>query len=286
MVKREKIPTHHDSELGTLERVSTWGVMSGIKTNKDAAEKLLESAFTDLLAIAQREGITVKRMRELLSRAQVCAMRAQGMTQQEIMAASGYSLKTIRRLLHDENGEDNTDLVNRFVGDWSSDPEFPNRLVVSDQPFPSFMDLCSRYGGDFTPPSLLQILLNRGLVEVNDGYIELQTRALTPSPGHEMLEFARVSIHSLLNTLSHNLAGQQPPHLERRLWSHRMPKSQVAELRIRVREHANRFRDEVLREMDELETVGRQQHDIGNNSDRETSHPGLGIGLYWFELDH
>lgn len=245
------------------------------KTNKEVAELLLEDAFAGLLSIAQREGITVKRMRELLSRTQVHAMREQGMTQQEIMAASGYSLKTIRRLLQSVSEEDNTDLINRFIGDWSSDSEFPAELPISALSFPTFQDLCARYAGDFTPPSLLQILSTRGLVRLDENLVVLQSKALTPPPGLEMLEFARQSINSLLCTLDHNLAGQQPALLERRLWSHRMPVEHVAELRERVSEHAQALRLEILAELDRLES----------KSTADTVYmKAVGLGLYWFEM--
>ena len=285
------------------------------QSNKQAAEQLLESAFADLLAIAQREGVTVKRMRELLSRAQLNAMRQQGMTQQEMMAASGYSLKTIRRLLRDGEPEDNTDLVHRFVGDWSSDPQFPNALPLQGHHFPCFVDLCARYGGDFTPPSLAQILVSRGFATVASQsnselgenehqlqYIQLCTKALTPVPGHEMLDFARQSIHSLLDTLNHNLAGHQPPRLERRLWSHRMQAAQLPELRERVRNHANRFREQVLKELDELESTvvdqtvidpldsRKNNSALANTEEKSTTRSkepcrAVGLGLYWFELN-
>ncbi|GAB4186038.1 MAG: hypothetical protein Tsb002_10160 [Wenzhouxiangellaceae bacterium] len=247
-----------------------------VKGNKEAVEQLLEDAFARLLTIAQREGVTVKRMRELLSRAQVQAMRGQGMTQQEIMAASGYSLKTIRRLLRSKTEEDNTDLVNRFVGDWSSDAAFPDRLPLNDDGFPSFLDLCARYAGDFTPPSLVQILTSRGLVVVDDGYIALHGKALTPSPGSEMLEFARQSIISLISTLDHNLAGEHPPLVERRLWSHRMPKRAVPLLRDRVNQHIHGFREQILKELDHHETLAFDDDSGGPDA--------VGIGVYWFEL--
>lgn len=246
--------------------------------HKESAEKLLESAFTDLLAIAQREGVTVKRMRELLSRAQVRAMRQQGMSQQEIMGASGYSLKTIRRLLQEGGVEDRTDLVTRFVGDWSSDPHFPDQLALGEQQFPNFIELCTRYAGDFTPPSLLQILLSRGLVQVEGGQVELLSKALTPSPGHEMLEYASFSIHCLLSTLDHNLSGQRPGRMERRLWSHRLPRSQLAILRERVKLQVEQLRRQVLAEIDALE----QRSGAEPLVDELLS---AGLGLYWFELE-
>lgn len=270
------------------------------QSNKQAAEQLLEVAFADLLAIAQREGITVKRMRELLSRAQLNAMQQQGLTQQEMMAASGYSLKTIRRLLRDGEPEDNTDLVHRFVGDWSSDPQFPDSLPMQGRQFPSFVDLCARYGGDFTPPSLAQILISRGFAQLEEGnsqetHIRLCTKALTPNPGHEMLDFARHSIHCLLDTLNHNLAGAQPPRLERRLWSHRMQSAQLPELRERVRVHALNFREQVLKELDALESAVADSNEIDDSKLQSVASPApitsqepcraVGLGLYWFELN-
>ena len=64
-------------------------------TARKAALELLEDVFISILAFADQHGITVKDMAELLQVAQVRAMRRQGKSQQEIMAASGFVLKTI-----------------------------------------------------------------------------------------------------------------------------------------------------------------------------------------------
>jgi len=77
--------------------------------SKAKTEQLLAEAFTGLLHISQRSGVTIKRMRKLMAMVQVRDMKRQGMTHQRIKAASGFSLKTIRRLLKMDVREDGSD---------------------------------------------------------------------------------------------------------------------------------------------------------------------------------
>jgi len=173
-------------------------------TSTKAAEKLLEDVFVALLAIADDHGITIKRMAELLPVVQVREMRRQGMSQQEIMAASGYALKTIRKILAGQTLEGNNSPLDRFVGDWNTDPHFPATLPIDGEQFPTFKDVAFRYGKEFRPGALLKILVEQRLVEVSNAVVTLKGRAVLPVSIPRKLDSARVAARCLLQTLSRN----------------------------------------------------------------------------------
>ncbi|GAB4187538.1 MAG: hypothetical protein Tsb002_12960 [Wenzhouxiangellaceae bacterium] len=222
-----------------------------------------------------RDGVTVKRMSELLTTGQIQAMRKEGMTQEEIMAASGYTLKTIRRVLRRPPENDTTNLLERFVGDWISDPDFPDTLPINGDVYPNFVDLCDRYRGDFKPGGLLKHLADSGLITINGDQVTVHGREVTPKSVPEKLAAVTSSIEALLGTLEHNLAGMEPPFLERRYWSHRMPHEMVPELRQRIRELTYEYRDQVIREMERAELSQPEIPAL----ERCT----VGLGVYWFE---
>lgn len=243
---------------------------------KKAVEALLCSVFIRLLEVARREGITVKRMRELLPAAQLQALEDAGFSKSEIMADSGYTRQWIRQILGKPMLEDDTNFLDRFVSNWDADPEFPDTVSLSKQ-YPSFDDVFDRYGGDFTAPALLKILKNRQIVTVKNRMVTLcRTRDVTASAGVDMIRAASCSLSALLDTLNHNLAGNSPPFTERRIWSDHIPKEKVGELREAVRALNTQHYANVLDILAEYQ--------VGPDSDRECLN-AVGVGIYWFESD-
>lgn len=242
---------------------------------RKATELMLQRAFVALMRMGLRDGVTVKRMAELLTAGQIQALRDTGMTQEEIMAASGYTLKTIRKVLQNPPELDTTNLLERFVGDWKSDPDFPDSLPLDGENYPTFVDLCDRYRGDFKPGGLLKHLAESGLITIAGGLVTVHGRAVTPRAVPERLQAAGSSIEALVSTLEHNLSGAAPPFLERRYWSHRMPREQIPQLREQIRELTYEFRDRLIVVMEAAENSG------GDECQQEKT--TAGIGVYWFE---
>mgnify|MGYP006065136545 CR=1 FL=1 len=243
---------------------------------QQAAEAFFDEVFTALGKIGRSQGVTTSRMMEILQLAHVHDLHEQGLSQQAIMAATGLSLKTVRKLLRAEplakNGQ--TDYIAQIIGDWASDPQFPETIPIKGQEFPTFKDFCDRYGKEFTPGGLLKILEDRGLVNVFDGKIQLAQRSLTPIAPANLLELAGASASSLLSTLAHNLELQTPAFTERRIRSERIPKQHYPDARARVHELTQAFRDQLISALAEYET----------HSENDTENLGtLGIGVYWYE---
>lgn len=245
--------------------------------SKEAAKKLFEEVFVALLSIADTHGITIKEMAELLPVAQIRAMRRQGQSQQEIMAKSGYALKTIRKLLLTSTANSNYNHIDRFVGDWKTDPEFPDTLPLGNGAFPTFADIVHRYGREFRPGALLKILIEQDLITL-DGqaeHVTLKRRAVVPPHAPEKLDSARVAARNFLTTLAHNTAGQEPPRMERRVWSYMIPPEDIPAVRERITAMSMAYRELVIEIL-----AGAEAPERIENLDKSNA---VGFGMYWFE---
>lgn len=242
---------------------------------KAATETLLCALFVEMLELARTQGITVKRMRELLPVVQLRALEEAGLNQVEIMAESGYTRKWIRKVLDDPLPDDCTNPLDKFVSGWAADSEFPDTISINGE-HPSFYHLHDKHGGDFTAPSLLKILKERGIIEVEGDYVTLDAgREVTATSGPDMIKAAQCSLSALFETLKHNLSGVGEPYTERRLWSHRVPEEQVAILREKIREANTKHYQRIL---DLL-----AQHQAPPAADDAKCVPAVGVGLYWYE---
>lgn len=242
---------------------------------KEAVEKLLINTFVDLMNIGRINGVTGKRMVEILPLALVRALRQQGLTQQRIMAETGYTLKTIRKMLAGVHlPVDHTDYIGQIVGDWASDVAFPGCLPLNGSGFPTFRDFCDRYGREFTPSGLLEVLLDRDLAKVEDNKIYLLERSVTPSTTLELVETAAGSIQALIGTLTHNLAQEKPAFMERRIRSRRIPRERIQILRQELRKLMENLRMDAIKLIDSAEE---------REKDGVTDLGAVGIGMYWYE---
>lgn len=247
------------------------------KSAKRIVEGLAEETFVGLQHIVSKQGITVKRMRELLPSVLLQTLKRDGMTQQEIIAASGYTRRSIRRIMSTNLEKDETDLLERFMGDWVADPAFPPLLPIKGKQYPTFNDLCECHGCDFSAPSLLRILKERELVEVVDEYVVFKRGELISPYLPERIESARRSIKALFSTLYHNLSDAEPLFTERRLWSCRIPHDQIRTLRDKVREINMEYRERIMEELDAYE--------MASDTDEAACFSEVGLGVYWYELD-
>lgn len=244
-------------------------------TSKEAAEGLLKTVFSALMKIAHMNDVTSRRMVDLLPYAHVKTLRDQGMTQQEIMGHTGYAIKTIRRILREGiSAEDDTDTIARIVGHWASDPIYPNELPINNGHFPTFIDFCDQYGGDFQPASLLRVLEQRKLIVIGNQRAKLMERTVTAVTSQDMLETAAVSLNSLIKTLHHNLSRHEPAFTERRIHSNRIAKCRIPVVREKVRQLLVKHRSELIELLEQEEERGETSPDeLGT----------VGIGIYWYQ---
>ncbi len=244
---------------------------------REAAEALFKDTALMLLEIARLTGITVKRMRQIMNHTQIKALEEEGLNRFEIMAVAGFSRRAIRLMLAEDHRRDRTDLLARFMGHWASDPQYPNELPLKGDTFPSFQHLHDQYGSDFTCSGLLNVLQQRGLVEVKAGMARAVRRKVFAETPPEMLDEARRAIVSLLATLINNIRSDTPRHLQRRLHSRKFPAGKLPEVRAAVRDRLEDIVAELIWTMEPYEdfTVEAGEHEIE-----------AGLGLHWFEIEN
>jgi hypothetical protein len=243
----------------------------------EAVEALMSSIFGEMLTLAKKYDITVKRMRDLLLVQQLSQLQQQGLNQLEMMAASGYTRRWIKKILTDPPASQRNSLA-KFVSDWARDPEFPDELPLSGQ-YPSFGDICERYGKDYTEPALRKILREKGITyEVNNTVVLNRHREVTHDTDIDAIHAAKASISALFRTLQHNLHREAPAFTERRIWSDSIPLEKVPELRERMRDLNAEHILAVLALLKEYQEAGRE--------DGERMPHVVGLGMYWYELDH
>lgn len=241
---------------------------------KAATELLMCEVFIRLLEIARKQGITIKRMRALLPVSQLRALEQEGLSKAELMAESGYTRQWIRQILGKAITRDDTNFLDRFVSNWDADKEFPDALSLNER-YPSFYDLFDRYGGDFTAPALLNILKDRGIVEVSKQQVTLKrTRDVTAQPGIDMIQAASQSLCALLDTLNHNLSNGAPAFTERRVWSDHITVNNLPALRSEIKGLNQKHYEEILAALD------RHQQ---RPTESEDTLKAVGVGIYWFE---
>lgn len=239
------------------------------------AEELLCAVFIEMLEFANEYGITVKRMRELLPATQLRALEAAGLDQGEIVAHSGYTRKSIRKILSQEISRDCINPVDRFVSDWASDPDFSDDLSL-DGEYPSFRHLHDQYGGEFTAPGLLKLLSERGIISIeNDTVILDPQRKVTANTTVDMIQAAQCSLVSLFGTLKHNLRYLDEPFTERRIWSASIPVDSIDQLREEMRQ--------INLDNQKQITAAIAKYEVSRDSVGPASLARVGVGIYWFE---
>lgn len=240
-----------------------------------SAEAFFAKIFSKLGDMGEQLGVTTSRQVALLQSSQVHRLHQKGRNQQEIMAATGLSLKTVRKVLKSEPLErvGQTDYIGQFIGDWASDPAFPSCLPIRGVDYPDFKDLCDRYGREFTAPALLKILQERGLVEVNGDRARLVQNTLISKTPANMLELGGASVCSLLGTLEHNFSLDPVAFFERRMRSEHIPLQDIDLLREEVRDLIWAFRKELVA------LLGRREARELTLNETITA----GVGIYWYE---
>lgn len=242
--------------------------------NVDDVERLLVEAFIGLMPIGLRGGVSIKRMAELLTSAQIQALAAQGCSQQEIMAESGFSAKTVRAWLRSEHTP-NGDIVTRFIGRWSADSEFPDTLSLNPSDYPSWLHLCEKHsGGEMTAAALMSSMQKKNIVTVTDNTITLSKRDNLAIATPDAVDAARRALRFMLSTLGHNLSVREGKYYERQILSEYIALQDIPELKNKLAQIAENAREKAR------EAIKAYEYEAGKAE--EVKH-ACGLGLYWFE---
>jgi len=240
---------------------------------KAQAEELLLTAFGELIHLCVEYGITTKRAADLLTTAHFQALSNMGVSRIDMVPLTGFSPKTVRRMLDAGKRRDETDMVLRVIGDWQADPDFPLTLPL-DGEWPSFADLRDKYGGDLTLAALSNALTRRGLAERNGKCIKLLSASLLPEKGEaDLIPVATDAIRDLTATITNNLLGKQPL-MQRRIFSYRVEKQNIPSLRNDLKPIVHEFRDKIRLTLRKHETTDAKASDVE-----------IGVGVFEFMHD-
>ncbi len=135
-----------------------------------------------------------------------------------VAALTGLSRKAVKQLSEADGAEEASSRLRynravRVLSGWVNDERFQNNdepAVLSIEQSPnSFSDLVREYSGDVPPVALLKVLEEAGNVRVEDGKVELLSRAYIPMDTEpDVLNILGVDVAELINTVSINITAQ------------------------------------------------------------------------------
>jgi hypothetical protein len=160
----------------------------------------------------------------------------------------------------------------RMIGLWTGDSRYldadqqPRRLGRQE-----FEALVLSVSQDVHPRTIIDEWLQRGLLETDDnGDLQLRSEAFVPSENvSELAYYFGRNLHDHLAAAGENLAGRQPPHLERAVYYGGLTPESVAELQAlanaRVSPLLVEFNREILarREQDRDDPEANQRFCLG-----------------------
>ena len=207
-----------------------------------------------------------------------------------IALVTGINRKEVRRVLDSpttpESRREKHNRAARVIHGWRSDPDFsddagaPRPLPFSDGGN-DFTALVKRYSGDIPARAVLDELLRTGIVARDDGdLLRLLKPGYVPCRSNdELLRIAGDSVRDLLETIDHNLQGEETPsRLQLSVAYDNLPAPALAAFRRLSRERAMAL----LTELDDF----LAHHDRDSNPDAEgEGRYRAGVGIYYFEED-
>lgn len=213
-----------------------------------------EAALADILAPLARamvgHGVTIAQVTEMLKHALLkAAEEAAGdgtrPTDSRISAMTGLHRKDVKRLRDTEAPppkRETSGPAALIVGYWMAAPAFqasdgaPRVLARRGEgDVPGFDDLVRQSRVDLPPSTLLDLLLEEGVVaETPDGYALARPGLIgRPASATQASAFAR-NLSAHLQTAVENLLAETPPHFERALHVNKLTPASVATLQARA----------------------------------------------------
>lgn len=275
------------------------GSKSPSKTAPTPAKSLISQALSQLLRplvrILLRQGIAFDSLSELLKQAYVevadkeFGLPGKKQTVSRISTITGLTRKEVTRIqqldaidISEINQQFNR--AARVIVGWISEDDFldaqqqPLALSLEQGPH-SFNELVKRFSGDIPPRAIADELMRVGAIEqTHDGKVKLVQRAYVPlNDMGEKIKILGTDVSDLIQTIDHNIQGQQPAHYQRKVCYNAIPKSRLPELR----EKLNVLAQQNLEHMNDI----MLQYDSDANKQVEKGSARAGVGIYYFEED-
>jgi len=209
-------------------------------------------------------------------------------TVSRIAIVTGINRKEVKRLRELPDAVD-TDVAKhnravRVVTGWLQDPDFQDdqgRPLALDYggTVDGFNRLVKRHGGDVPARALLDELERVGTVTREGGRVTLDRQGYQPHRSEEaMLSLFATSAADLLDTLEHNLAGEQPARLQLSVAYDNVTAEGLAAFRRLSAERAMAL----LRELD-AELCVHDRDVNGEPADEGAPRHRTGLGIYFIE---
>jgi len=268
-------------------------VQESKKTLYNAVFKLLRP----LVRIFLRNGMPFAAFAEIAKRAYVdiaeqeFAMPGKKQTNSRIATITGLTRKEVQRVKAIEDG-DSGDLIERYnraarvVFGWVHDENYTkSNNEALDLSFDcgtlSFTALVKQYSGDVSPRTILDELLQAGVVEkVEKNKIRLLERAYIPQSSEiEKLHYLGTDVSGLISTMDRNIhMHDKKPFFQRKVYYDNLPDDAAEQLQ-QILADKGQFLLEVLDKW-------MAEHDRDENPDvKGAGRKGSGIGIYYFEED-
>lgn len=254
--------------------------------------RALKQVLRPLVRLLLAKGVTYPYLANLLKTIYVDVaahdfpLEGKRQTDSRLSLLTGVHRKDVRRLMSQPRESvlppANISFGARLVARWCGETDYLDeagrprplaRLPAADGG-PSFERLVADESKDIRARAVLDEWLRLGLAEVDaEDQVCLRTSAFVPEKGvEEKLFYFGRNLHDHLAAASHNVLGQQPPFLERGVYSGALNQASVDEL-AKLAEQMG---------MDALRTLNRRARELRVASAAAAPNQRMNFGIYFY----
>ncbi|MDG6773441.1 DUF6502 family protein [Thiomicrorhabdus sp. ZW0627] len=262
-------------------------------TQQTALFKAIKKILRPLVSMLLRQGITYTSLIDLLKTTYVevadqqFALEGKKQTDSRISVLTGVHRKEVKRIREQEAApmeakERKASLSAQLIATWLGNPDYldgdgrPKAIPrTSEDKEVSFDTMVRCVTKDVHPRSILDEWLHQGVAAIDcDGLVQLQEAGYVPEEDfEEKLFFAGKNIGDHLSVVTHNLAGEQTPMLDRAVYYGELTENSVKELE----DYAKAAALELLTEVNQM--ASRLQH---RDQEAETKAHAMHFGTYFY----
>ncbi|BFM50034.1 DUF6502 family protein [Marinomonas sp. THO17] len=221
--------------------------MSNTNATKQLIAKAIKKVLASLVRLIVRHGITFPELNEWLKQAYVEEVKKELEKQGEkstlsrISLISGVHRKDVKRLTdlsveEEQSKTEKISLTSRLLSLWMGDSSYLDHegepLVLPKTGTPSFESLVISISRDVRPRTVLDDLIQRGIIKEEPQGYRLIQEAIFPSDdlATKMAFFGRNTADHIA-TCEHNIRGDQPSLPERSVFYNHLSAASVEQLR-------------------------------------------------------
>jgi hypothetical protein len=255
--------------------------------------KAIQKILRPLVSLLLRQGVTYTVFIDLLKSTYVevadqeFTLKGKKQTDSRISVLTGVHRKEVKRIREQEVSlteikERKASLSAQLMATWLGHPDYldgqgrPKPLPrASEEEELSFDTMVRNVTRDVHPRSLLDEWLHQGVVQLNEqGLVCLQESGYVPAEDfEEKLFFAGKNIGDHLHVVTHNLAGERAPMLDRAVYYEALTEESVRTLE----SHAKQAAVALLTEVNQMASRLQRQ-----DEDHEQARHAMHFGTYFY----